>query len=57
VYSGAPTKHRTGWFEISVDGDLVFSTKQGMGRFNTPMKRERVMKAIENALAKKKTVE
>lgn len=57
VFSGSPTKRRTGWFEITVDGNLVFSTKAGMGRFNTPAKKERVMQAIQQALEKKRVEE
>ena len=55
VYSGSPTKKRTGWFEVYVDGLLIFSTKAGMGKYNTVAKKERVMHAIETALEKKKS--
>ena len=54
VFSGKPTPKRTGWFEVTVDGTLVFSTKAGMGRFNSPDKMERVLKAIGKALEAKK---
>ena len=55
VFSGVPTQKRTGWFEVTVDDALIFSTKAGMGKFNSPEKKERVLNAIEKALESKKT--
>lgn len=57
AFSGEATPKRTGWFEVTVDGKLVFSSKAGMGKFNTSEKMERVMKTIGAELEAKKQVE
>lgn len=53
-FSGSATPKRTGWFEVTVGSKTVFSSKAGMGKFNTKEKMDRVMKAISAELEAKK---
>lgn len=52
-FHGEPTKKKTGWFEVTVDGKLVFSSKAGMGRFNSESKKQHVLSAIDQALVER----
>ena len=50
TFSSTATPGATGWFEVSVNGSLVFSKKGGQGYWDTPAKQEQVYAAIEAAL-------
>jgi selT/selW/selH-like putative selenoprotein len=51
--TGEATPKRTGWFEVTVNGSLVFSARKGMGNLNSEQKWQRLMKAIQSALPQK----
>ena len=53
IFSGEATPRRTGWFEVTIDDRLVYSTKKGMGKLNTNAKLDRIMGEISDALASK----
>lgn len=53
VFFGTPTDKRTGWFEVSVDGKLIYSRRQGMRRFSDEHK-QAVFDEIERALEREK---
>ena len=50
TFASTATPGATGWFEVSVNGSLVFSKKGGQGYWDTPAKQEQVYAAIEAAL-------
>uniref|UniRef100_A0A8C6Z384 Selenoprotein W n=1 Tax=Nothoprocta perdicaria TaxID=30464 RepID=A0A8C6Z384_NOTPE len=49
--SGQGTREVTGWFEVTVGGRLVHSKKNGDGFVDTDAKLQRIVAAIEAALA------
>lgn len=51
-FEGEKTKGRTGWLEITVNGQLIHSKKDGDGYVDSPEKMEKITAAIKKALKK-----
>ncbi|XP_010225611.1 PREDICTED: selenoprotein W, partial [Tinamus guttatus] len=49
--TGEGTREVTGWFEVTVGGRLVHSKKNGDGFVDTDAKLQKIVAAIEAALA------
>jgi len=48
---GKSTDGITGWLEVSVNGTLVHSKKNGDGYVNTTAKMQKIVDAVRDALA------
>lgn len=49
-FEGEGTPNVTGYFEVTVDGKLVHSKKNGDGFVDNQQKKNKIVKAIEEAL-------